>query len=77
MGLKNYILDFAVLHFTFPSAEFRWHGFAGLSQKSYMVVPFIALIVIIIVVIVFMAKAGKRKNEGKDLGETGQAGGGL
>ena len=39
-----------------------------------MVIPFIALVVIIIAVIVFMAKAGKRKDEGKDLGETGRVG---
>jgi hypothetical protein len=38
-----------------------------------MVIPFIALIVIIIGVIVFLAKAGKKQSEGKDLGETGRA----
>ncbi|MFL5773198.1 MAG: hypothetical protein ACJ75F_08570 [Flavisolibacter sp.] len=37
-----------------------------------MVVPFIALLVIIIGVIMFLVKAGKRKTEGKDLGETGR-----
>lgn len=37
-----------------------------------MVVPFIALIVVIIVVIYFLAKAGKKKAEGKNLGEPGK-----
>jgi hypothetical protein len=37
-----------------------------------MVVPFIALIVVIAVVIYFLVFAGKRKNKGRDLGETGR-----
>jgi len=37
-----------------------------------MVVPFIALVVLIIVVVYFLAKAGKKKSEGKDLGEPGK-----
>lgn len=37
-----------------------------------MVVPFIALIAIIVLVIYFLAKAGKKKSEGKDLGEPGK-----
>jgi hypothetical protein len=38
-----------------------------------MVIPFIALLVVIIGIIFFLGKAGKRKSEGKDLGETGRA----
>ena len=37
----------------------------------YMIIPFIALVVIIIGLVVFLTKAGKRKSEGKDLGENG------
>lgn len=37
-----------------------------------MIVPFIALIAIIALVIVFLTKAGKRKSEGKDMGEPGR-----
>lgn len=37
-----------------------------------MVVPFIALIVVIIGVVYFLIKAGKKKSEGKDLGEPGK-----
>ena len=42
-----------------------------LSKKT-MVVPFIALIAIVVLVIVFLTKAGKRKSEGKDMGEPGR-----
>jgi hypothetical protein len=34
-----------------------------------MVVPFVALIIIIVAVIWFLAGAGKRKKQGKDLGD--------
>jgi hypothetical protein len=37
-----------------------------------MVVPFIALIVVIVLVIYFLVFSGKKKSEGKDLGETGR-----
>jgi hypothetical protein len=37
-----------------------------------MVIPFIALLAIIVLVIVFLTKAGKRRNEGKDMGEPGK-----
>jgi hypothetical protein len=37
-----------------------------------MVVPFIALIAIIVLVVYFLAKASKKKAEGKDLGEPGK-----
>jgi hypothetical protein len=36
-----------------------------------MIIPFIALIAIIIGLVLFLAKAGKRQSEGKDLGERG------
>lgn len=42
------------------------------SLKKIMIVPFIALIAIIALVIVFLTKAGKRKSEGKDMGEPGR-----
>jgi hypothetical protein len=41
-------------------------------SKKHMVIPFIALIAIIVLVIVFLSKAGKRKSEGKDMGEPGK-----
>jgi hypothetical protein len=34
-----------------------------------MVIPFVALVVILIVLVMFFVKAGKRKSEGKDLGD--------
>jgi hypothetical protein len=37
-----------------------------------MVVPLIALVVVIILVIMFLTKAGKRRSEGKVMGEPGQ-----
>jgi hypothetical protein len=37
-----------------------------------MVVPFIAMIAILVVVVLFFVLAGKRKNEGTDLGEHGR-----
>jgi len=37
-----------------------------------MVVPFIALIIVIVAVVYFLVKAGKKKAEGKDLGEPGK-----
>ncbi len=39
---------------------------------NIMVVPFLALIAIIVLVIVFLTKAGKRKSEGKTMGEPGK-----
>lgn len=37
-----------------------------------MIVPFIALIVIVVLVVYFLVFSGKRKSEGKDMGETGR-----
>jgi hypothetical protein len=34
-----------------------------------MIVPFVAMIIIIIAVILFFVLAGKKKSEGKDLGD--------
>jgi hypothetical protein len=48
--------------------------FISSLENRFMVVPFIALLAIIILVIYFLAKAGKKKAEGRDLGETGRAG---
>lgn len=56
----------------FVLMSFRWHGFEFSFTKNNMVVPFIALIAIIILVVYFLAKAGKKKFEGKDLGEPGK-----
>ena len=55
------------------SVQFQWHGFPdGFKKEIVMIIPFIALLAIIIGIVVFMAKAGKRKSEGKDLGDTGR-----
>lgn len=37
-----------------------------------MVIPFIAMILVIIVIVYFLVKAGKKKSEGKNLGEPGK-----
>jgi hypothetical protein len=47
--------------------------FSFLLLKKIMVVPFIALVAVIVAIVYFLVKAGKKKSEGKDLGEHGRA----
>lgn len=56
--------------FQFDELLVAWFCFS--LYEKIMVVPFIALVVLIIVVVYFLAKAGKKKSEGKDLGEPGK-----